>query len=293
MANYSLAGWSRVLLADGLLLAAPERGAGRIRVRTHEQPLRPLLPVLEELGRRLPAGYSVTAAEPARRLVTDEGEYALFVRFRGSSGERQYERSVGVIVGDDALAIIEGIVEKPDSFDMVRHAVEAMTIAYGFGLGANRWRRFFYDPPPGWNGLPRHRADLWLAPGYPKNPAVITVFHARPEATTRVTEQHFQLFEGLPAERTTTSVDEPKPIKTRAGTLGQLITRKMTVGGEVRRVGDVGFADGRYVYHLRLETDDDHRPPNTVAFVGVVESLETLPLPRADVSSLIHWFETN
>jgi hypothetical protein len=115
------------------------------------------------------------------------------------------------------------------------------------------------------------------------------VFHARPEHATQPTMPHSKLFEELTSEYSAAGPSEPRPVQTDSGLVGQSVFFEAVIEGVVRRVANVGFGDGRYVYVMRLETDDAHKDANTDAFMKVFRTVESLPWPRQDLEALVHW----
>jgi hypothetical protein len=284
----SLAGWRRMTVDGGVMLVPADPTTGFFRIRAREA-LRPLSHVVADLLRPGLGGLPAELSGAPRVVATDEGEFAALVEFHAKSGERELRRHVGIIFGDEHIAIVDGRVAHADQFDFFRDIVERLTTSYCMGLGGDRWRRYFYRPPRGWDGVERHRADVWLPPRYPKNPGMITVFHARPEQTTRPMLQHGKLFEELTSEYGKVGPGEPQPIQTESGMVGQVVQFQATLGGALRRAANVGFSDGRYVYLMRIESDDEHKDANTEAFLGMVRSVKSLPWPRQDLGVLVHW----
>lgn len=288
MNRVSLAGWRRIIVEGGVMLVHPEPSVGFIRVRARE-PLRPLPQVLAECVAAGIGGLPAELVDKPRVVGTNEGEFAALAELVARAEGRELRRYLGLVAGDEYAAIVDGRVARADEFARFADLVERMTLAHSMGLGSDRWRRFYYRPPRGWDGVARHRADVWLAPDYPRNPGMITVFHARPERATRTTVQHARLFEDLTAEFGVTGPSEPTAIQTASGLMGQTVFFEGQTALGVRRVANAGFADGRYAYVMRLETDDAHREVNTDAFVKVYRSVEALPWPRQHLDALVHW----
>jgi hypothetical protein len=281
-----MAGWRRVPVEGGVMLVAPDAGAGVIRIRSRI-PLRPFRVVLEEYARQGIGGAALDLSASPVSFATDEGEYAALFELASPPGDRRVACVVGLVVGDESMAIVDGRTVRDDARADLRERVEALTRSFCLGLGSDRWRRYFYTPPFGWQAIERPRAECWLAPGFPKNPGTITVFHARPELPSRPIAQHRRLFEDLTSEWGTPH--EARPITTKNGLAGDTVMFQTTIDGERRRAANVGFADGRYVYFLRLETDEAHLEPNTNAFVQMLETVDALPTPRVDAAAAVHW----
>lgn len=284
----SLAGWRRVLVDGGVMLLPADPSVGFLRIR-HREALRPLAHVIADtLGPGL-GGLPAEVVGQPRVVGTDEGEFAVLVEIAARSAQKELRRYLGVIFGDEYLAVVDGRVARAPDFERFRDLVERLTLSHCMGLGGDRWRRFNYQPPRGWDGVGRHRADVWLAPGYPRNPGMITIYHARPEQSTRPMLQHGKLFEELTTEYAAVGPSEPKAVQTDSGLVGQTVFFEARIGDQLRRAANVGFSDGRYVYIMRLETDDPHKDVNTEAFTRVFRSVESLPWPRQDLGALVHW----
>lgn len=281
----SLAGWTRVGIENGVVLQPPDGTQGAILVR-HRQPLKTIAAIATVVEATAIGGDRVRAIAAPRTLVTDEGEYGALLSF-ATTGGRERRRTIGVVYGDDWMSTVDGRCAAPGGFEVFEQLVERLTMSLALGLGSDRFRRYLYTPPAGWGGLSRFRCDVWLAPGYPQNLGMISVFQARPEIETRARKQHHKLLEELGAEYGAQR-SEPQPILTRQGMAGQVVTYQTADG---RHAGNVVFSDGRHMYLLRIESDATHRDENTDAFLRVVQSVQSVPWPRQDVAGLIHWSE--
>ena len=281
----SLAGWRRVTIENGVMLLPPDPGTGVIQLR-HRQPLRSFADLVAHTTNVAIGGQAMKLIAPPRAITTDEGEYGAIVQL----GSDKVRRSVGVVYGDEAMSTVDGRTAAADKFELYAEMVDKLTQSLALGLGTDRWRRFRYQPPKGWDGFARFRSDVWLAPGFPKAYGAITVFHARPENESRVLVQHHKLFEELTIEFGARR-GEPRPMQTRSGLVGQAVQYEATFGGEIRNAANAVFADGRYMYLVRIDTDQAHRDRHTDAFLELAASIESVPWPRQDLAGLIHWSE--
>jgi hypothetical protein len=268
------------------MLIAPDPADGVIRIRSRA-PLRPLRLVVEDYARQGIGGARLDLVGTPKSFATDEGEYAAVFELAASPGGSTVGCALGVVVGDDHIALVDGRTLRVEARPELRERVETLARSFCLGLGSDRWRRYFYASPFGWQGLERPRADVWLAPGFPRNSGMISVFQARPELPSRPIAQHRRLFEDLTSEWG--APEEARSIATKSGLAGETVTFQATFNGNRRRAANVGFADGRYVYFMRLETDEAHLDPNTNAFLQLVQSVEALPAPRVDAAAAIHW----
>ena len=281
----SLAGWRRVPIDGGVRLIPPDPAPGIVQVR-HGLALRPLREIVAQLIELKLGGEPVELVAPPRMIATAEGEYGAVFELVGAHARR----AIGVVFGDDSLAMVDGRVVDATRFADFAELVEQLTMGISLGLGTDRWRRFWYQPPSGWGGFSRVRADVWLAPGYPSRYGIITVFHARPETATPTLLQHHKLFEELTSEyggRRT----EPTAVQTKSGMLGQAVGYEGHVDGITRNAGNAVFSDGRYMYLMRVESDEAYRDEHTAAFFRMVETVEAIPWPRQNLAGFVHWSE--
>lgn len=282
----SLAGWRRVAIENGVQLQPPDGAAGVIQIR-HRQPLRSIAEVASYLGTTTIGGAPTRMSAPPRAITTDEGEYGALLSFATTEG-RERRRTFGLVWGDEWMSTIDARCASPELFDVFAQIVEHLLTSLSLGLGSDRFRRYLYTPPPGWSGMQRFRCDVWLAPEYPRNAGIISVFHARPEVESRARTQHHRLFEELTAEFGARR-GEPIPVQTRAGMVGESATYGTAPGPDERHAANVVFSDSRHAYLVRLESDPFHRDANTIAFARLVESIEAVPWPRSDLAGLVHW----
>ena len=282
----SLVGWRRVIIENGVQLQPPDASAGVIQIR-HQLPIRSVRQIEQSLAVSTIGGAPTRMLEKPRAITTDEGEHGAILSFATTEG-RERRRTFGVVWGDEWMSTIDARCADPDKFDIFTQLVERLTMSLALGLGSDRFRRYLYTPPLGWSGLSRFRCDVWLAPDFPRNYGLISVFHARPEAESRARMQHHRLFEELTAEYGAKR-GEPQPIQTRH-MLGEAATYG-TAGPPERHAGNVVFSDSRHLYLLRVETDLWNRDENTAVFLRVAESVEAVPWPRSDLAGLVHWSE--
>jgi hypothetical protein len=282
----SLAGWRRVPIENGMQLQPPDGVLGLIQIR-HRQPLRMLTDIREHFERTTIGGAPTRPLDAPRAITTDEGEYGALLSFVTTSGPER-RRNVGVVWGDEWMSTIDARCASAQHFELFAAIVEHLLVSLALGLGTDRFRRYFYTPPTNWSGLQRFRCDAWLAPGFPINDGIISVFHARPEGESRPRMQHHRLFEELTSEYGARR-GEAQPIHTRSGMVGEVATYATAIGPDERHAGNVVFSDGRHHYLLRIETSALHRAANTEAFLRVVDSVEALPWPRSDLAGLVHW----
>ncbi len=266
-AGGAVAGWRRSFVGSDCVLTDEEGAhAGRIRIAQRVAPLRSV----EEIF----APFLAVGERPAI-AVTAEGEYAALANALDTT--RQH--TLGVVFGDDHYAEIDGVATVPARYARVRTAVEKLTHAYTLGLGSNRWRRFYYEPPPGWIGVARTRATLWIAPTAPRPYQAMKAFDARPPADNRAARQGARLFETLPQEFFVAPPSGPFVFYTPTG----LQCRVLVFAGRVpNRPGTMNAIEGtviepRYIYPLRMECDAELLEPTMHLFERVIGSIRPLP----------------
>jgi hypothetical protein len=265
-----LADWRRLVVDGGLLFLAPDPMFGVVRIRT-DVARRPVREVVADIARPV-AGASFEPFAPPRVFVTAEGEQAVIFDLVARPRELVIRRSVAVIIGDQSLVTIDGRAVRPDGHD-IGARVQELATHFTLGLGSDRWRAYFYQPPPGWNRRARFQAEVWFHPDYPVNGGVITAFRARPLETPTSLRQHARLFEDMPGEFGRDEPVEQVPLQVPSGLKGKLSTFRAAWQGGVRLISNVALTDGQRLYLLRLETDEAHRDGNAAVFGGVVSSV--------------------
>jgi hypothetical protein len=278
--DLALTNWHRFVVDGGVLLALPEAGLGRIRVR-ERQPRTRLKSLVDTIVRDVQPGATAALTVAPRPLTTREGEAAAFFSVTVRQGELMVARSLGVILGDDSFTIIDGRAERPEVFARVAEMVEALTVSYPLAQGSDRMRRVWYAPPPGWRGLARVHSDVWLAPDHPRAPGQIVIFRARPTVVVdgEAAGLHARLHDELTADYR--EVGEREPVQTAHGLGGELWHHAGVIDGRPRRVAEA-FLDGGWVrFRLRLVSDEASLERDLAIFASVIESVRPLPDPRA------------
>jgi hypothetical protein len=285
-----LSGWRRTFTADGVILAPPQpEGGGRVRIRPRLEPLRSVRSLANEFLTPPPPGAPAPEVEGPFGLSTAEGEYAAMVSeiVRPIPGQA-LQRTACFIMGDDWFAQIDGVTDQPALFTLFRRTIERLAYGHCLGLGTDRWRRFFHDPPPRWSGIGRGRSVAWIPPDHPRNPAVLRVYDARPSRSTGSMLLFRRLFEQLPREFGERPPSPPVTLHTRHGLQGELVTysRAGCQPAGMLMASDAVLADVRYLYLLRLESDEPHFAENSAAFLEVLDSVRPLPTP-SEVDALL------
>jgi hypothetical protein len=288
------AGWSRKTLADGIVLYPPGgRATGGIRIRDRVRPLRPV---------RQLVGESMAAAEGAlrdqtlgalERVTTLEGEYGAIVpvQARRRADDRSIARWLGFVFGEEFYAQVDGIIEESDAAPSFAEHVREVVLRTSLGLGEIRRRRFLYTPPRGWQALVRALSSDWIAPAYPRDPGVITVFHAKPVVASPTALFERMLREDLPAGFAGDSA-APVVLRTRNGLAGEIISLAGRYPGSPARWFDLAvLTDPRFLYLVRLDSGQPGLESHRVVHRELVESIVPLPspAPRREDAGMGHW----
>jgi hypothetical protein len=285
-----LASWGRYLVDGGVLLAAREDvDLGVIRIRTG-LPLRPVRQVVDDL---VAPGFGGAKFEPfaqPRRFATAEREHAALFELVARPPGREMRRAVCVVVGDHEVAVIDGRALRPEGYDIAAK-VEHVARHFAFGLGTDRWRRCFYNPPKGWHGVPRYRADVWLPPDYPANDGVLTVFHARPVDIRVPIAQHEAIFEQVSGEYGQAEPIDRQVMQLPSGLTGEAVTRVARLDGETRQATTVAVGHAGWLHLVRLETEPAHVAVNVDALKTLLLSIEPVPSVKQAADALNQWSE--
>jgi hypothetical protein len=274
-----LAGWQRSFVGGDLVLTGengPSVGAIRITIGTS-----PIATVPQILDARL----ALLPDSTRDRLVidtTDEGEHAVIANVTSSTEQR----TLGVVFADTSYTTIEAVATVREQFPRFRAAVHELTYSTTLGLGAGRWRRFFYEPPPGWVGVARPRGALWISPSCPRVYQVMRVFDARPPADHELLHGA-RMFETLPLE----FYREPPKGPVSYWTTDDLECRVSVYTGRLpNRTEPIRILDGTivtetYIYPIRMECDQERFEDSMRVFERVVASVRPVPGRRAQTAA--------
>jgi hypothetical protein len=265
--------WRRSFSGSDVVFTTEEGpAAGRIRIVQRKTPVRPAEEIFAPWLSGVEPGDMV---ERPTISVTAEGEYAAFANAIG----RRRQHTLGIVFGDDHYAEIEGVTTVADQFGRFRIAVQKLTYAYTLGLGSNRWRRFYYEAPPGWIGVARTRATVWIAPSCPRQYQVMKVFDARPPSDNLAARQGARIFETLPHE----FFREPSSVPFIFFTPAGLQCRVIVFTGQVpNRRSPIKAIEGtvmeaRYIYPIRMECDAELLAETMHVFERVIGSIRPFP----------------
>jgi len=270
MGMLEIASWRRERRAFGRIRYTPPEDAslGEIVIHERVRPLTPLVRLSRARGADGPLG-------PATRLATAEGELGAVVGFEAGGAHHV----LGVVYGDDFQTIVHGRTAHAEQRERIDLATREVVVHLPLGLGHDRYRRFWYQPPPGWQGLVRGLVTDWFPRDHPRNPASIKVLPARPPDAT------FQLDTLLRDDRF-------------ADVAPDAITRtSVTVGAFKGTLGCASVAgrafltavleDRRYIYVLRLTTAVERLADDEAVFQDLLRSCVPLPQPQGERSSTL------
>jgi hypothetical protein len=278
-------GWSRRAQGDRVHLIAPE--GAECGVITLCERVRPLAHLAEVMRGKV-AARSVRVISGPTPISNDEGERGVLVTIRGDIDEVEYQRDVGLLAGDEFYASVIGVTREEEHFARTTAAVRSVLERFPLWLGVRR-RLYLYPPPRGWRGVARGLEAAWYAPGFPRDPARLTVFPAIPtdgpsarDSLAALTSEAAALLPALGEARWIES--------TRATPLGlHFECRTASSGGQ--RVHLAVATAHPYLYALRLETsaEVDHEHVLAATLDGVVPIHHGRPPPAP--SALVHWVE--
>jgi hypothetical protein len=259
--SLDLTSWSRVQHADGgvtLTAPAPHPAFARhrraqLRLR-HDVPLATLDDVIAAEPR-----YRIERAEPTERVLTRSGEYGAFRHLHVRARDEQLSWAVGLVAAGDRMTVVEGLARSPNIAELVRDVLDGSVPS----TAHDRIRMVPYRPPPGWFGVRRTLATVWLAPGAPRDPATLVVGDAVPRG---------------PAERTH-ALMWPLEVPDGAARDGELAT--WTVDGRVWAVAQRG--DTRWSIRAALRAGDASHLVTLRELVASIELPSPPPSPAPDV----------
>lgn len=283
-----MTGWRRNF-AGGDLVLTNEGGAsvGTIRVTSHVTPLQPVNTLFAGI---LEAAATELVVELPVVDLSDEGEHVAFVR----ATTPDLQHTIGVVFADDHYTWIESIVHDPTQYEKFGTALRELTYSTTLGLGAGRWRRFYYEPPPGWIGVARPRSAMWISPACPRHHQLMRVFDARPPADHE-SAHGARIYETLPMEFYRQPPKGPVSYWTAEELECQVVVHTAWLPNRVEpiRVLDGIIKTDEYVYPIRMECDQARFEESAQVFERVVASFRPVPERRKvdlDVSTAVEFW---
>ncbi len=275
------AGWVVVPAIDRYTLYPPEGPlAGMLRYQERVRPLARLGELVEGALGRMTA-FTRTSDPVVERLVTNEGELAALCKITGTIGGQPAQRSLGYVFGDDYYSRFDGLARQAELFDSFHGCVRDLVVRDDQALGTRR-RRFMYEPPHGWQPLVRGFITEWIAPRYPRDNAMLTVYPATP-AVPNI--EISELLHGIVGNLEVEGGNEVTTIRTAREMSGlMLATIGRSQGKRRLRVATVLVADGMWyltdLSAFTVEQWEEHR----ATLKSFLDSIEPLPRGGSGVS---------
>lgn len=290
-------GWSWYARGEVIIAAPPEgKSSGFITYLERRRPIVRVSTVIAELEHDF--RFRITRARKAERIVTAEGEYGAVAVVDGLLLEAPVQHTLGFVFMDDSFSAIDGVALHPEHFGRFENQVRHLAMNDFHMAGEFRRRRFFYQPPVGWDATAKFLHTFWYAPDYPLNRSKLTVIPAIP--VPQGTKDYidaiaaFQMpdSEGFSLD----SMSEARPLHTKNRLSG---SQWEGLGRMGRAIGyrDIHVLDdGRYAYPVILESPREKHDENLVLLRALVDSIEPIPHPGDVLSleskaSMGHWAE--
>ncbi len=135
------------------------------------------------------------------RIVTNEGEYGAWVRIDGIRDGVRAVRFVGAVFTEEFATLLDCVGLRARHFAELQARSRALITSEQLHLGP-RPRRFYYEPPRGWQALVSGPTANWYPPDFPNNLSTIAVPPAERGSVPHDTER---LAAGLSVESSTRS----------------------------------------------------------------------------------------
>jgi hypothetical protein len=274
-----LSKWRWEPRAEGLHVIPPDPDLGSIVYVERVRPLRRIRDILHRLPLPPPrAPLRLARIEP---MITDEGEHAAVATLVDDTA--RVGRTVGVVFGDDFYSLCVGTVCVPERGAEMEETIRTCVARDAHMLGVRR-RRFVYEPPVEWQGLPTDPFHAtWYPHDFPANASMLTVFPAVPAPADP----------GLETLLLTTLIDATdRNIETGAamrvhdvvtpsglsGTWTSIAVRRRD--GELQPHDFVVFRDTRYLYAVLLVSAARRHTENVALLRELVRTIEPVPRDR-------------
>ncbi len=285
-------GWIAKRLADGAAYYPPEGARlGAITIRERRRPLERVRQIVEhDLGKMRETTLASGEIEESEQLITGEGEHAALFRIAGVSkiDGAKIEYMHAFVFGDDCYDRFDAWCTDSTEFLSFRISIRDVVFAHRLGLGRDRVRRFFYDPPTGWQGLGRNFVTEWYPSDYPRRLSRIVVGPAAPEGGSALNLQM------LPFVRTAGFIVDrevgPEVVMSTyglSGTMGTIYGHlPAATTPNPTEIKTVTFQDERFTYRLRLETTAADSVAANEVFAAVYKSARPVPYAVSRESDL-------
>jgi hypothetical protein len=287
-------GWSVTNELESIELVHP--GGRDVAVIEYRERVRPLAKA-GAIVRRFLAERAFRCSElpdVVERLTTVEGEYASQVTLAGDDRGRPAQCDLGIVFGDDFYARLAAICYRSELYDELTKLVHDLVVGDVHVLGMRR-RRFEYAPPRGWQPIVRGFVTDWLAPEYPRDAVLLTVYPANPLALAPAKLVAMLLGANRPDARFDRQT--VVPLRTSVGLAGELGDAAVVVG-ERRLVKLCAVLhDTRFAYALEATAGtDDQLATHRADLEHVFDSVQPLPNPfdhvrEHDYAAQSYWIE--
>ncbi|MCE9572827.1 MAG: hypothetical protein K8W52_06695 [Deltaproteobacteria bacterium] len=260
-----------------LVTLYPPGGGGRIRVFERVRPLMRMSAILGFVLERDPA-FRLRSVRDATELTTAEGEHGAWVAVTGTRDDAASARFIGAVFGDDVALVVDALVAVPERAGLLEATARELVLGASLGLGTRR-RRYRYQPPVGWRGLPSGLVTHWYPPGFPGDAASIAVAPAEPS-----TEDLSAVFDGMIAsERARGHELDGRIVEcalvTDHGLRGRHWACAVRGPQGVSQRELAAFVAAPYLYSLRLESGGAGQAAHREVFAAVARSVQAVPTP--------------
>jgi hypothetical protein len=295
MSSALLFRWTAHSTADGTLFYPPEgRLTAGVHVRERLRPLERTHDIVRVAIRHLAANVEITKVGPIESLATDEGEYAAIIELDGKGRDptgHAMKYVIGFVFGDDFYDRIDGYFSESPKSSEYHSLIRAYVLAYRLNLGEFRSRRFYYDPPAGWQGRARNMLAQWFTFDYPKRPSQMIVSAAYPSTKIEASVTARALIQrrliGFKQERETGESFPPTEAGLHMGV--HHVVGRFENDPSITDLCTVVATDQRYVYVTRLETSTQWFEEDRAALMKLAGSIRPLPRKKLDEKTAMSW----
>ena len=296
MSSELLAAWRGYTMLDGTVFYPPEgETVASIYVRERVRPLEPIKHVIRRVQQALAPRMDVQTTSDIEQFETLEAEHGALVIMTGTSktSGHPFEYAVGFVFGDDFYDRIDAYFAAPDKAAQYRKLTRDFIADYRLNLGDNRQRRFYYAPPPGWQGRGRGLLAQWFTFDFPKRPSQILVSAARPKAAVEASVMASVMVQ----HRVANLRIERSQIEVLSHPLGMEAYLhhahgRFPRGSPVTDLFSAALTDKQFVYSVRLETTAEWLEADRAVLVELAQSIRAVPQRSVDVKHLA-WMVTD
>jgi hypothetical protein len=284
--------WTARNTADGTLFYPPEgQLVAGIHVRERLRPLERTHDLVTMTRMQLASNVTITKSGPIERIQTDEGELGALVQLEGTGRGhgRPMRYSIGFVFGDDFYDRLDAYFTESPKAAEYHDLMRAYLVAYRLNLGQLRARRFYYDPPKGWQGRARGILAQWLTPDYPKRVSQLIVPAAFPSAKIEASVMARAVIQRrlVAFQRDLETMDA---IAHPAGFETQIHRVHGSFANEaVTDLLTAVVTDQEFVFVVRLESMAEWLERDREALLALVQSIQPLPRRKLDYQHAMSW----